>query len=390
MNGFPKAKGEFPPIGCSTSFKLLALKLFPGEGSSTVAVYNYAGYDDNQVVFPGGSPNTGETISFSGPSNHVIQITDNDSWLHDGTDDRDDEDSNQTAVVLDEFGTAEMSGQIQPRERVVLQNGGDSHVMHRVYFASSNAYYYIFEDPPPSTGITYTVTSVSTPNKTLYSSFSTEGVTCFLRGTPIAVPGGWQPVEAIRFGDRVLTLDCGAQPVQAVRMRSVSGPDMQRMRGLRAFSVAPDCFGMGHPRRPVFLSRQHRILIDNCGSPAFAAVHALAALGWIEERALPFGAEFVHLALERHHIIFADGLACETLLRTPRSCPGGVAAPMDPARAIISNSRARSLALLPGAFGPKARLSPNVPGIFSGIVSGAGPEGLDQKSDSLRATSIAK
>ncbi|MGC9420550.1 MAG: hypothetical protein ACP5EN_16425 [Rhodovulum sp.] len=80
-------------------------------------------------------------MTFTFAANHQIEITDADSRLEDGTDDRDDEDSSQTAVVYDELGQVETSGQIQPRQRVVLSDGTNSHVMHRVYIAASNSYY---------------------------------------------------------------------------------------------------------------------------------------------------------------------------------------------------------------------------------------------------------
>ena len=134
-----------------------------------MATYSYMGYDDDQVVFPGGSPSTGETITFTIPSDHTIEITDNDTTFVDGTDDRDDEDSSQIATVYDEFGAIETSGQVQPRQEAVLSDGTNTYVMMRVYIAAANSYYYIFEDPPPELNVEYTVTSVGTPNSTAYS-----------------------------------------------------------------------------------------------------------------------------------------------------------------------------------------------------------------------------
>lgn len=170
-----------------------------------MATFNYSGYDDDQVTWPGGSPSNGDTITFTIPTDHTISITDDDSSLQDGTDDRDDEDSNQTVVVTDEFGNPEASGQVQPRDQITLTDGTNTYRMTEIFIASSNSYYYIFHDPAPELGVEYTVTSVTTPNSTSYSSFSNEGVVCFAAGTLILTPQGETPVENLRKGDLVNT-----------------------------------------------------------------------------------------------------------------------------------------------------------------------------------------
>ena len=141
-----------------------------------MATFDYLGYLDSEVTWPGGSPSNGDTITFTAPTTTTVSITDNDSNFQDGTDDRDDEDSSQTAVVTDDLGNTIDSGQIQPRERIVLSDGTNTYAIHRVFIASSNSYYYIFEDPPPALNTTYTVTGVSTPNSTPYSSYSKPGL----------------------------------------------------------------------------------------------------------------------------------------------------------------------------------------------------------------------
>ena len=102
--------------------------------------YNYSGYDDDQITWPGGSPTAGDTITFSKPTDHVISITDNDLSLQDGMDDRDDEDTTQTAIVYDQFGNVETSGQVQPRREITLTDGTNSYRITEIYIASSNSY----------------------------------------------------------------------------------------------------------------------------------------------------------------------------------------------------------------------------------------------------------
>ncbi len=109
-----------------------------------MATYTYSGYDDDQISWPGGTVSSGDTITFTQPTDHSVEITDNDTQLVDGTDDRGDEDSTQTAIVYDATGAVETSGQVQPRDEITLTDGTNIYYMTKVYIASSNSYYYIF------------------------------------------------------------------------------------------------------------------------------------------------------------------------------------------------------------------------------------------------------
>ncbi|WGH79017.1 Hint domain-containing protein [Jannaschia sp. GRR-S6-38] len=204
-----------------------------------MAIYDYYGYDDDQVTFPGGTASVGETITFTAPSDHLISISDNDTQLQDGTDDRDDEDGDQIATIYDEFGNVETSGQVQPREEIALSDGTNTVYMTRIFIASSNSYYYIFQEPAPDLNTTYTVTSVTSPNSTNYSEFSSTGVACFVAGTLIATPAGPRPVETLRPGDPVSTLDRGRRrwsgPGGATSRRPRSG----RRRGSHRSGSSP-------------------------------------------------------------------------------------------------------------------------------------------------------
>ena len=280
-------------------------------------------------------------------------------YLVDGTDDRDDEDSSQTAIVYDELSNVETSGQVQPRERIELDDGGGNiHIMWTVYIASSNSYYYIFEDPPPSLDVEYTVTAVTTPNSVAYSALSTEGIVCFMRGTRINVPGGTERVERIRPGDMVMTLDHGPRPVCDVQQRIVSRAEMLAHRGKRAFRVEPGALGPGMPSAPLYLSRQHRVVIRvDHGNEMLAPVHALARPGIVEEVIPPLGAVFCHLQFEDHEIVTAEGAACESLylgeqaqkITDQRFRPGQKI--IRPARPILQNQAARKLAASGAPFG---------------------------------------
>lgn len=330
-----------------------------------MATFDYPGYDDDQISWPGGTPTNGDTITFVIPTDHVISITDNDSLLQDGTDDRDDEDSNQTAIVYDEFGSVETSGQVQPRQEIALSDGTNTYFMTTVFIAATNSTYYIFQDPPPELNVTYTVTSVTNPNSTNYSELSTAGIACFASGTLIRTPSGHRPVEALTRGDLVSTVDRGAQPILWIGSWRVSWTQMQRQKGLRPFIVQANTFAPGEPERDTLLSRQHRIRINvskrtgpNKQDEVLAPVHCLTALAGVRPCLPPGGVRLFHFLTPQHDLIWSNGIETETLLWTayskevaffeaPRMAERLIADSdrcMSPARPILPNRDARAFA----------------------------------------------
>ncbi|MDU8912575.1 Hint domain-containing protein [Aestuariicoccus sp. MJ-SS9] len=223
--------------------------------------YSFLGYDDNQLFGDGGTPTEGGTITFTSPADHQLVFTDDDAFLEDGLSTLDDEDLDQQVTVYDETGAVETSGQVQPRERIVLDDGTNTYVMYRVYVAASDSYYYIFEEPAPDLNTTYTVTSVTTQNSTPYTSFSQTGVACFARGTRILTPRGWRAVEQLKPGARVMTLDHGAQRVMWVGQRHITGPQLAAAPNLRPYRIRADAIRPGVPCRDLILSpvgQRHR------------------------------------------------------------------------------------------------------------------------------------
>ena len=287
-----------------------------------MATFNYSGYDDDQVIWPGDSPSNGDTITFSIPTVHVISITDNDSQLVDGTDDRDDEDSSQTAIVYDEFGDVETSGQVQPRDEITLTDGTNTYYMTEVFIAASNSYYYIFQDPAPELGVSYTVTNVGSPNSTNYSELSSPGITCYAPGTLIDTPDGPRAIETLRPGDLVLTVDHGPQPIRWVRQNDhpLAGADVEDKPVL----IQAGALGAGRPLTDLIVSPQHRILVGAGGqltqyfrAAAFAPAKALTRLGGIRHMKGKTKITWIHFACDRHEVVTANSCLSESLLPGP-------------------------------------------------------------------------
>ena len=80
---------------------------------------------------------------------------------------------------------------------------------------------------------------------------------CFTPGTHILTPLGEVPIEALKVGDTVLTLDRGPQPIRWIGRTEVAG------RGRFApVVIAKGTFGND---QALAVSQQHRLLLDGAG-----------------------------------------------------------------------------------------------------------------------------
>ena len=179
---------------------------------------------------------------------------------------------------------------------------------------------------------------------------------CFTEGTLILTPRGHRPVEHLRAGDRVTTRDDGAVRIAWIGASTV--------RGLGA--AAPVLFTTGSigNDRPLWLSRQHRLLVDGplvelCFGMAEMLAPAHALIDGDAIRTDPCGrVRYYHILLARHHILSANGAAAESLLLADISrallpgLPRTLRAFSDvPARPILRPFEARLFAGGQNAFG---------------------------------------
>lgn len=84
--------------------------------------------------------------------------------------------------------------------------------------------------------------------------------------------------------------------------------------------IARGTFGAGLPKRDLLVSRQHRILMRSPivermfgQAEVLVPAHALLALPGVSVAAPDRPVTYVHVMLDRHEIVFAEGLPAETL-----------------------------------------------------------------------------
>ncbi|MCX7560941.1 Hint domain-containing protein [Sulfitobacter sp. F26204] len=145
---------------------------------------------------------------------------------------------------------------------------------------------------------------------TIVNFSNIENIICFTPGTMIATSNGERAVEALRPGDLVLTKDDGPQPLGWTGQSTVPGTSIHA-----PITLAADLTGA---RRPLTVSPQHRMLIADWRAELLFGdtevfVPASHMLDFEGADVTPTArVTYIHLMLDRHHVIFADGAETES------------------------------------------------------------------------------
>ena len=140
----------------------------------------------------------------------------------------------------------------------------------------------------------------------------TLAAACYAAGTRIRTPRGDVPIEALQVGEPVLTRFAGTARIRWIGTRRIDcrrHPDPAEVRPVR---IAAGAFGPGVPGRDLLLSPDHAVALDG----ALVPIRLLANGGSIAQDAACAEVQYLHLELDRHDLIFAEGLAAETYLDT--------------------------------------------------------------------------
>lgn len=150
------------------------------------------------------------------------------------------------------------------------------------------------------------------------SRFTDVACVSFTKGTNITMADGAQvPIERLTIGDKVLTRDMGAQEIRWIGQSTV--------RAVGAFAPVVISKGTLHNENDLIVSPDHRLFIyqreDRLGagrSEILVKVRHLINNDTVYQRDGGF-VDYYQLLFDDHQIIYAEGIAAETLLVDPRT-----------------------------------------------------------------------
>lgn len=244
-----------------------------------------------------------------------------------------------------------------PEQGFTVTDGHRAYVVTVVELPDSAARLLMFTGPVPPADTDLWLVERMVDIRPRAAMLRQAGVICFTPGTLIDTPEGRRPVEMLRPGDRVSTRDDGAQEILWTGSRRMTGARLHALPHLRPVRICAGAFGIGRPDGELLVSPQHRMLVRASAarvlfneSEVLVQAADLVNGGSVRlEQGLP-EVTYVHLLLERHQILRANGLETESFH------PAGTALDM-----IADDQRAGLLALFPGiaedplAYGAFAR-----------------------------------
>jgi Ca2+-binding RTX toxin-like protein len=234
----------------------------------------------------------------------------------------------------------------------------------------------LVEFDAPAAGETITVSAnVTSILGTSGTGTDAAKVVCFVRGTLIATADGDIPVEDLKVGDFVQTLDHGHQPLRWMGQRHLDARELTENTNLRPIRIRKNVVSAEKGVGDLVVSPQHRILVSSkVAQRMFGKTEILVSakqLLGIEGVDIAYDLEevtYFHMLFDQHEIVYANGVRSESLYLGPEAqrslTPAGreeihalfpeAASPTfmpTPCRPIIANKRARQLALRHGSNG---------------------------------------
>ncbi|WP_273687553.1 Hint domain-containing protein [Ketogulonicigenium vulgare] len=166
---------------------------------------------------------------------------------------------------------------------------------------------------------------------------------CFTRGTLIRAMSGMVPIEDLRAGDLVDTIDNGLQPIRWIGSSTVSGAALKATPKLRPIHISAGALGEGLPSQDLRVSPQHRILVrSKIAVRMFGAAEILVPA--VKLVALPGiysvdecdSVEYFHMLFDRHEIVLSNGAESESMHTGPMAL-----------RSLSSQARAEIFSIFP-------------------------------------------
>ncbi len=143
------------------------------------------------------------------------------------------------------------------------------------------------------------------------------GCNCFLLGTRLLTPASEIPIEHLKIGDAVVTLDGQTRNIRWIARvafeRECGTPWSTEVQPVR---VSKDALASGSPSRDLYISLWHMLYLNGTLLPVSNLINGqtIAAVDPPTNRL-----EYFHVELDRHEVLLADSAPCESLLASAES-----------------------------------------------------------------------
>lgn len=177
-----------------------------------------------------------------------------------------------------------------------------------------------------TTDNTLTIANGAAPASSAALTGDTTGVICFAQGTNITTDRGDTPIEDLSVGDMVLTQDKRLLPIKWISSVLVDAETLAHNPKLRPIRICAGALGNGLPRRDLFVSPQHRMLVrSRIAERIFDQTEVLvAAKNLTQSAGIDVADEitevrYFHFLFRQHEVVFAEGTPSESLYTGPEA-----------------------------------------------------------------------
>ena len=202
----------------------------------------------------------------------------------------------------------------------VVTDGGASYTVTLIEVGGGSQPLLMFLDeiPPRNTDLWIVHHTLgSTPGQGM--SAGSGGVICFTPGTRIRTADGFSRIEDLREGDRIQTKDNGAQEIEWIGSRRMSGARLFAMPKLRPVRIDAGVLGEGIPDEGLLVSPEHRVLLKKSAaqelfntSEVLVAAKDLINGDTIRVDMTAREVTYIHILLENHEVVWANGVETES------------------------------------------------------------------------------
>jgi len=169
-------------------------------------------------------------------------------------------------------------------------------------------------------------TSVKQDSTTFRAQRVVTNFVCFTNEISILTDHGPMPAGDLTAGKMILTHDSGMQPVRWIGKKQLSRSALAANPKLLPVRIRAGALGSGLPLRDMLVSPQHRLMVRSvialrmfgCAEVFVAAVKLIGLPG-ITQAANDRDITYVHFALDRHEVVYANGAMTESLLLGPET-----------------------------------------------------------------------